>query len=438
MRGARPAAAAAQRRRPAAHHHLPVPALRRLDSAPPQARGFHQLLAVAGDPADHRRRAAVGQFPALRADPGPLHQVIYDLGNIALLAGILLFPYGRLQPPASSLSSRPADPVPAEGRSLPPDLHPVHGRLRNDPGVAAAGDRGRRHASADQMGAVRFFGLRAVSLVALAIDMGNMARPRSAPRSSSRYLAALASAWPACCRMMRAADRAAPLPPLRRRDDDQPVGEFRADHFVPGRLFAAANEAVKECSPGPLPARGRHRPASSPPPWRRCGHAGQEQIINGRKRSFSGTCSCCATDLPECIRDLRETASLPNCSRMCCADRAWRAGGALRGDRQWQGAQYTISRRRRRSLGGHDRQLAEQDCEAGDKFPVRVSLCPAHGDTPLGFILSARVPTARLLARTSKRRFPRCPKRLPARSATSSGANSRSRDRRHVDATRPE
>jgi hypothetical protein len=30
--------------------------------------------------------------------PDALHQVIYDLGNIALLAGILLFPYGRLKP----------------------------------------------------------------------------------------------------------------------------------------------------------------------------------------------------------------------------------------------------------------------------------------------------------------------------------------------------
>ena len=30
--------------------------------------------------------------------PEWLHQRIYDLGNIALLAGILLFPYGRLRP----------------------------------------------------------------------------------------------------------------------------------------------------------------------------------------------------------------------------------------------------------------------------------------------------------------------------------------------------
>ncbi len=55
----------AQRHRPVPHPHLPVPAVRRLDPPPPQARGSDQLGAVARGAPDHGQRGALGDLPDL-------------------------------------------------------------------------------------------------------------------------------------------------------------------------------------------------------------------------------------------------------------------------------------------------------------------------------------------------------------------------------------
>ena len=95
--GARHLAQDAELHRPAPRPRLPVPAVGGLAAAPPQCARRGQLDPVACRAADDRGRAASSVFLAHRSDvPRWLNVAIYDLGNVLLLAGILLFPHGNL------------------------------------------------------------------------------------------------------------------------------------------------------------------------------------------------------------------------------------------------------------------------------------------------------------------------------------------------------
>jgi hypothetical protein len=91
----------AELHRPHPPPHLPLPPRLRLAALPAQAGGRGQLRRLACNLADDGDGAALGRLPgARRRGAGGLHQAIYDLANICLIGGILLFPHGRLAPHA--------------------------------------------------------------------------------------------------------------------------------------------------------------------------------------------------------------------------------------------------------------------------------------------------------------------------------------------------
>ena len=167
--------------------------------------------------------------------PRAVHVALYDLGNISLLAGILLFPHGKLNGRLAPPSGRAAGVAGAAGRLLPRGVPGLHGQRGADADPRPAPNRGGRPSAADQMGAVRLFELRLVPQPFAGRrhgqDVGGKllaAVPgRDAVGAGARARLPAAPAGPA--------DRAAAVPPVRRRSDHQPDGEHRHHHLVPRR-----------------------------------------------------------------------------------------------------------------------------------------------------------------------------------------------------------
>ncbi len=154
----------------------------------------------------------------------------------------------------------------------------------------------------------------------------------------------------------------------------------------------------------------------------------QERVQRWSEQRFQKNLFLLRDDLPEVVRDMRETAALGEMLEevLVRIERGVRAvrSSAIVGGRVLMTRDVTVQEVEDwRSLNeGFSNDL----CEKSDRmFPLRVPLDPElrrlRGSRSAS-CSSARDPTARFRARTSKRRWPACRRRSPAPSARSSSA----------------
>ncbi len=342
--------------------------------------------------------------------PEALHQTLYDVGNIALLAGILLFPYGRLRPR-----------IVLGFIALLPLLFLLKGdtyrltfilfmaacvltlvwRLRNtEPG------------DAHQQIKWALFGFSGYALflsMALAIDMGKLNVAAFGTQILLEVLGGLSFGLAFLCLQL---GLLVALLRFRLYDAEAVISRsasFAMITLVLGGIFAATSEGVKE-----LVLNVAGRDAGSGPVIFAAAVAtvlvnpAQQRIQRWSENWFQRDLVRLRTELPECARDMRETATLSELiddvlERIEGGVRTTRVA-ALIGGRVLK-ARGIPAEEVEQWAAGVDFECHRDICELSDRtFPLRVPLVPAHGDTrPLGYILIGPRPDGSLLSKEEQR-----------------------------------
>jgi hypothetical protein len=324
-----------------------------------------------------------------------LHQRIYDLGNICLLAGILLFPFGQLRPRAS-VGILVALPLLF---SLSGDVYRLTfvlfmgagvmtllWRLQNTPAGAA-----RQQIKWALLG---FSGYALFLAVAFLSDMSKMNVGSFGAQLTLEVVAGLSFGLAFLCLQLGLM-----IALLRYRLYDAETVISRSANIALITLgvtavFAGAADALKQVvynysgnsgSEGPVIIAAVLATVLVNPI--------QERITRWSEKKFQKNLFLLRDDLPECVRDMRETASL---SEML-DDILRRIEGGVRAIRGAAIIDGRVMRTRHADMADVEAWLtsergltcAEDSCDSGDKlFPIRVPLVPSSDDeAPIGFIL---------------------------------------------------
>jgi hypothetical protein len=342
--------------------------------------------------------------------PEALHQGIYDLGNIALLAGILLFPYGRLQP-RSVIGFIALLPLLF---LLEGDLYRLTFILFMAACVMTLVWRLRATEAGDAHQQIKWalFGFSGYALflsVALAIDMGKNGSASFGTQIILEVLGGFSFGLAFLCLMM---GLLVALLRFRLYDAEAVISRsasFAMITLVLGGVFAATSELVKE-----LVLNVAGRDAGSGPVIFAAATAtilvnpAQQRIQAWSENWFQRDLVRLRTELPECARDMRETASLSELlddllARVEDGVRTTRVAAMLGG---------RILQSRGIDLEAAQAWAADEPierstkiCEVADKtFPLRVPLIPAHGDgKPLGYILIGPRPDGSILSKEEQK-----------------------------------
>lgn len=114
-------------------------------------------------------------------------------------------------------------------------------------------------------------------------------------------------------------------------------------------------------------------------------------------------------DLPDCVRDMRETASLGEMADEILArvDRGVRAvrSAAIVGGRVLRSRDISVEEVERWRQSEFAKDYRSDICEASDKlFPIRVPLVPGSGDeAPIGFLLVGPRPDSSIPSRDEQK-----------------------------------
>jgi hypothetical protein len=327
--------------------------------------------------------------------PEWLHQRIYDLGNICLLAGILLFPFGQLRPRAS-VGILVALPLlfflSGDVYRLTFVLFMGAGvmtllwRLQNTPAGAA-----RQQIKWALLG---FSGYALFLAVAFLSDMSKMNVGSFGAQLTLEVVAGLSFGLAFLCLQLGLM-----IALLRYRLYDAETVISRSANIALITLgvtavFAGAADALKQVvynysgnsgSEGPVIIAAVLATVLVNPI--------QERITRWSEKKFQRNLFLLRDDLPECVRDMRETASL---SEML-DDILRRIEGGVRAIRGAAIIDGRVMRTRHADMADVEAWLtsergltcAEDSCDSGDKlFPIRVPLVPSSDDeAPIGFIL---------------------------------------------------
>jgi hypothetical protein len=327
--------------------------------------------------------------------PEWLHQRIYDLGNICLLAGILLFPFGQLRPRAS-VGILVALPLlfflSGDVYRLTFVLFMGAGvmtllwRLQNTPAGAA-----RQQIKWALLG---FSGYALFLAVAFLSDMSKMNVGSFGAQLTLEVVAGLSFGLAFLCLQLGLM-----IALLRYRLYDAETVISRSANIALITLgvtavFAGAADALKQVvynysgnsgSEGPVIIAAVLATVLVNPI--------QERITRWSEKKFQKNLFLLRDDLPECVRDMRETASL---SEML-DDILRRIEGGVRAIRGAAIIDGRVMRTRHADMADVEAWLtsergltcAEDSCDSGDKlFPIRVPLVPSSDDeAPIGFIL---------------------------------------------------
>lgn len=342
--------------------------------------------------------------------PRALNVALYDIGNVLLLAGILLFPHGRLSFRLVALLA-----------ALPLLMF-----LQGNPyktlfvffmtlAVLMLLRCLRKTASSEQRQQIRwallgFSGyavLRGVSILgdALKWSMESFGQQLVVEIAASVAFA-LAALFLQCGLLIAL---------LRFRLYDAETMISRSANFalitiLIGGIFAAANEAVKVLilalyGPAASNSTGIFAAALATvavtPLY--------DKIQNWSEKKFQRNLFLLRDDLPECVRDLRETASLGDLVqevllRIERGVRAVRSAAIVNGKvLNTHNVTAEEVERWRGSLEGAN--LAEQDCETADKlFPVRLALVPSSdNEAPIGFVLVGPRPDGSIIGKDEQK-----------------------------------
>jgi hypothetical protein len=327
--------------------------------------------------------------------PEWLHQRLYDLGNICLLAGILLFPFGQLRPRASVgiLAALPLLFF------LSGDIYRLTfvlfmgagvmtllWRLQNTPPGAA-----RQQIKWALLG---FSGYALFLAIAFLSDMSKMSVGSFGTQLTLEVVAGLSFGLAFLCLQLGLM-----IALLRYRLYDAETVISRSANIALVTLgvtaiFAGAADALKQVvynysgnsgSEGPVIIAAVLATVLVNPI--------QERITRWSEKKFQKNLFLLRDDLPECVRDMRETASLTE----MLDDILRRIEGGVRSIRGAAIIGGRIARTRHVDLADaeawltseHGLTCASDVCDSGDKlFPIRVPLVPSSDDeAPIGFIL---------------------------------------------------
>ncbi len=177
-----------------------------------------------------------------------------------------------------------------------------------------------------------------------------------------------------------------------------------------GGIFAAANEAVKVlilALYGPTASNSTGIFAAAlatvavTPLY--------DKIQNWSEKKFQRNLYLLRDDLPECVRDLRETASLGDLVQevLLRVERGVRAvrSAAIVNGKVLNTHNVTVEEVERWRGSPESANITEQDCESSDKlFPVRLALVPSSDDeAPIGFVLVGPRPDGSIIGKDEQK-----------------------------------
>ena len=342
--------------------------------------------------------------------PEPLHQFLYDLGNIALLAGILLFPYGRLHPRIilAFIALLPLLFL------LKGDSYRLTFMIYMAASVMTLVWRLRQTEPGDSNQQIKWalFGFSGYALflsLALALDMGKLNAGSFGTQILLEILGGLSFGLAFLCLQM---GLLVALLRFRLYDAEAVISRsasFAMITLLIGGVFAATSEGVKE-----LVLNVAGRDAGSGPVIFAAAVAtvlvnpAQQRIQRWSEHWFQRDLVKLRTELPECARDMRETASLSELlddvlTRVEAGVRTTRVA-ALIGGRALATRGVPVAEVEEWAAA-IDLECRQPICELSDrKFPLRVPLVPAHGDTGLlGYILIGPRPDGSVLSKEEQR-----------------------------------
>jgi hypothetical protein len=327
--------------------------------------------------------------------PEWLHQRLYDLGNICLLAGILLFPFGQLRPRASVgiLVMLPLlFFLSGDTYRLTFVIFMAAGvltllwRLQDTPPGAA-----RQQIKWALLG---FSGYALFLAIALLSDMAKLNVGSFGTQLTLEVVAGLSFGLAFLCLQ---AGLLIALLRFRLYDAESVISRSANIALITlgvTAVFAGAADALKQVvynysgnsgSEGPVIIAAVLATVLVNPI--------QERITRWSERKFQKNLFLLRDDLPECVRDMRETATLTE----MLDDILRRIEGGVRSIRGAVIIDGKIARTRHEDVPAveawlkseHGMTLADDDCDSGDKeFPIRVPLVPSSDDEePIGFIL---------------------------------------------------
>jgi hypothetical protein len=343
--------------------------------------------------------------------PEAVHQRVYDLGNICLLAGILLFPFGELRPRVS-LAIVIALPVlfflSGDIYRLTFVIFMVAGvltllwRLQNTPASATR-----------QQIKWALFGFSGYALFLATAFVSDMMKLRVGSFTGQLSLEVFAGLSFGLAFLSLQLGLLIAL--LRYRLYDAEVVISRSANFAMitiliGGVFAGANEAVK------VFVQGLYGPGSGQSPGIFAAAVATvlvtpayEKIQRWSEKKFQRNLYLLRDDLPECVRDMRETASLTELLeevlvRIERGVRAVRTAAIVKGDiLNVRGVTAEEVEKWRASPDGAS--CAESMCESADRlFPIRLPLIPSSDDeAPLGFILVGPRPDGSVISKDEQK-----------------------------------
>lgn len=342
--------------------------------------------------------------------PDWLHQRIYDLGNICLLAGILLFPYGRLRPRVvlGFIALLPLLFV------LKGDTYRLTFMLFMGACVLTLLWRLRQTEAGESHQQIKWalFGFTGYALfltIALALDMSKLNVEAFGRQLLFEVLAGFSFGL---AFLMLQLGLLVAL--LRFRLYDAEAVMSRSANvaiitLVLGGIFAATSEGVKELV---LAITGRQ--AGSGPVIFAAAvstllvNPAQERISRWSEQWFQRDLVKLRDQLPDCVRDMRETASLAEIvdeilARIEDGVRATRVA-AIIGDRPFRARGTDFDEIERWAASSEALVRKKGICEVSDRtFPLRVPLTPAHGDgKPIGYILIGPRPDGTILSKDER------------------------------------
>ncbi len=349
-------------------------------------------------------------FLATIGVPHAFNVAIYDIGNVLLLAGILLFPHGRLSwrlvallgalPILMFLQGRPYQILFVSFMTLA-----VLMLLRCL----------RKTSSSEQRQQIRwallgFSGYAVLRGVSILSDSLKWSTASFGQQLLVEMVAGIAFALAGLllqCGLLIAL--------LRFRLYDAETIISRSANFALvtlfiGGIFAAANEAVKVFilalyGPAASNSTGIFAAALATVAVTPLYH----KIQTWSEKKFQRNLYLLRDDLPECVRDLRETASLGDLVqevllRIEHGVRAVRSAAIVNG-KVLNTHNVTAEEVERWRESPEGANIAEQDCESADKlFPVRVSLVPSSdNEAPIGFILVGPRPDGSIIGKDEQK-----------------------------------
>ncbi|MEO8547584.1 MAG: hypothetical protein ABI422_04380 [Sphingomicrobium sp.] len=342
--------------------------------------------------------------------PEWFHQRLYDVGNIALLAGILLFPYGRLRPRAvlGFIALLPLLFF------LKGDTYRLTFMLFMAACVMTLVWRLRHTEAGDAHQQIKWalFGFAGYALflsLALAIDMGKLNVGAFGTQILMEVLGGLSFGLAFLFLQLGLL-----IALLRFRLYDAEAVISRSASFAMitlalGAVFAATSDGLKQIilnytgqssGTGPVVFAAAIATVLINPV--------QSRIQSWSENWFQRDLVKLRTDLPECARDMRETASLSELledvlARIEAGVRTIRLAALI--DGKVLIARGVSVEDVEAWSAGTALECTDGICEIADRtFPLRVPLTPAHGDTrTLGYILIGPRPDGSVLSKEEQR-----------------------------------